>query len=92
MTGRYKKPSKIHTNTPKRLKYGLKRSQEDTLHDPGCPQTIFFQNWGVGPSIFAYWSKMVPGRYKKQQFGGPYTKFLEKKLSEDILHLSLIHI
>ena len=52
VAGGYEKPSKIHTNAPKRLKYGLKWSQEDTLDDPWCPQTIFFQNWGVGALNF----------------------------------------
>ena len=46
--GGYIKPSQIHTNALKRLKYCLKWSQEDTLDDSWCFKTIFFQNWGVG--------------------------------------------
>ena len=41
MTGGYKKPFKIHTNAPKRLKYGLKWSPADTHHDLGA-----HENWG----------------------------------------------
>ena len=38
-----KKLCKFNNNAPKRLKYGLKWSQEDTLNDPWCPQTVFFE-------------------------------------------------
>ena len=48
----YQIPSKIQTTGPKSLKYGLKWSQENTLDDPRCPQTIFFQNEGVRVSKF----------------------------------------
>ena len=48
VAGGYKKPYKTQTTWPKWLKYGLKWSQEDNLDDPWCPQTIIFQNWGVG--------------------------------------------
>ena len=47
-----KKSGKINTNAPKRLKYGSKWSQESTLDDPRCPQTYFFQNFGVEASKF----------------------------------------
>ena len=42
-----KKLYKTLTMGPKRLKYGLKWSPEDTLGDPWFLQTFFFQNWGV---------------------------------------------
>ena len=47
-----KKFGKIHTYAQKRLQYGLKWFQEDTLDDTWCPQTIFFSKWGCrGPQF-----------------------------------------
>ena len=43
VAGRYEKPSKTQTIGPKRLKYGLKLSQEDTLDVPRFRQAIFFK-------------------------------------------------
>ena len=61
-----KKACKINTYAPKRLKYGLKWSQENTLDDQRGPQTIFFQNEGVKASKF--W---LPGKNDAPVAGGP---------------------
>ena len=44
VAGGLKKPPKTRTKCAKRLKYGLKSFQEDTLDDPWFPQTFFFKN------------------------------------------------
>ena len=87
--GGYIEPSKILTFAPKRLKYGLKWSTQDTLDDPWCPQTIFFQKLGVGPSKLLFF---IPARdFWKTHFWrittiwGALQQILGKKLSEDIL-------
>ena len=38
----YIESSQIHTNGPKKLKYGLKWSQESTFDDAWCAQTNVF--------------------------------------------------
>ena len=52
VVGLYEKPYKTQTIGQKRIVYGLKWSQENTLDDPWGPRTIFFQNWGVGALNF----------------------------------------
>ena len=37
---------------PKRLKYGLKLSQRNTLDDPRCPQTILSPYLSLGPVVW----------------------------------------
>ena len=44
VAGGYKKLSKTQTKGPKTLEYGLKWSQNDTLHDKWFLQTFFFKN------------------------------------------------
>ena len=48
----YEIPPKIQTTGPKRLKYGLKSSQDNTLENQKCPQTIFPIMWVGGVSKF----------------------------------------
>ena len=52
VAGGDKKLSKTQTKGPKTLEYGLKWSQNDTLHDQWFLQTFFFKKCSVGVLSF----------------------------------------
>ena len=54
VAGGYKNPSKIPTNAPKRFKYGLKWSIEDTLDYPWCTPTFFLKSMNKGAYQLAF--------------------------------------